>query len=568
MSEKQLRALALHNFKKKNTKISDEIKENQKISIKKPECKLSTEDISENYPEIIFGENHKKLQPPTAINRSAARGIRLVKSDPVESTSGFDTQISIQNEEDSEEIQKTKMKRSYSFNCEILLKYEKIEDPMRRNSCILDYQLKPIVETQTQKKIIKAIHNKSMSDNTADVSFSSAIPKNYRYSIKDFQFVKAVNSGSFGKICLVKMINTGELYAMKIIDSEEVVANNRESYVESEWNVFRQANSEYIVRCYYTFYYSKYLCFVMEYLNGGDLSFFLQEYALYEKEAKIYLAELILALEYLHSKGIIHKDVKPANILIGSDGHIKLSDFGLSMCTYKKSSHLEFSYHSPLLPPKVPISEISNKNSKKVGTVYYMAPEVILNNEVTPDADWWAVGVIAYEMLTGQYPFTGDTTDEIFENILKGNPNSFDTKDISENAQDLINKLLCLNREKCLGHNGAYEIKQHAFFKGINWKTIRNEKPPFVPINKPENPTLYFPKEKEFSLEKYIQMKDTPNKTINNEQENKLRIEANLMFQRFTRSNSRPIASKNISSAINVLAALGNKLPTRKSTFK
>ncbi len=427
------------------------------------------------------------------------KGVRLVSSDPV-----VDTTCSLLDSPSAECGAHVPAMRRHSFDAGVLMEEQRENDPQRRNSCILDYALR-------LSPAKKAFHNRSMSDNTAESSSCSVIPSNYRYSIKDFQFVKAVNSGSFGKICLVRMVSTGELYAMKIINSEEAVASNREEYVESEWNVFRQVNSEHIVRCFYTFYYAKYLCFVMEYLNGGDLSFFLQEYALFEKEARIYLAEIVLALEYLHSKGIIHRDVKPANVLIGADGHTKLSDFGLSMCTYA-TDPMKYSYRSPLLTRRAP----EPKLPKKVGTAYYMAPEVISDNVITPDADWWALGVLAYEMLTGKLPFTGDTVEEIFDSICSGNMQKYGVGKgedcVSEEADSFFRKTLTPDRGKRLGHNGAEEVKRHPFFRGINWATIRSEKAPFVPIVKPDNPTLYFPENKGFSLEEYIKLKDDKTK--------------------------------------------------------
>ncbi len=383
----------------------------------------------------------------------------------------------------------------HSFDAGVFLREKRLEDPQRRSSCILDYTLRL---AGTRRKF----HSKSLSDNTVESSGSSVIPSNYRYSIKDFQFVKAVNSGSFGKICLVRMVSTSELYAMKIINSEEAVASNREGYVESEWNVFRQVNSEHIVKCFYTFYYAKYLCFVMEYLNGGDLSFFLQEYALFEKEARVYLAEIVLALEHLHAKGIIHRDVKPANVLIGADGHIKLSDFGLAMCTVDSESAM-FSCRSPLMSKKP-----ATRPTRKVGTAYYLAPEVISDNIISPDVDWWALGVIAYEMLLGRLPFVGDDVEEVFRNICAGRMQPCGPGEISEEAEAFFKSVFQLDREKRLGHGGTEEVKRHPFFRGINWGTVRSEKAPFVPIVQTDNPTLYFPEARSFSLEEYIRFRE------------------------------------------------------------
>ena len=155
---------------------------------------------------------------------------------------------------------------------------------------------------------------------------------------------------------------------------------------------------------------------------------------------------------------------------------------------------------------------------RKVGTAYYMSPEIVQNNIVTPDSDWWALGVIAFEMIVGKLPFIGDTADEVFDNMLQGNTQPYTVGrrefEVSEEADSLLKGLLANDRTKRLGHNGAKEIKEHIFFKGINWETIRSEKPLFVPVTKPENPTYYFPEEKSFSLEEFIKDQKDPPKEI------------------------------------------------------
>ncbi len=488
MGSREMRVFALRNCQRFN-----DCYERDKLPEEEEETKKSPDSsTSEEYPRIITKEAEqftKKRRPRHRLMSSDLHGESSPMLPPQNTPTRGRRKEAVSNDQVPEET---------------------VEDPQKRNSLILDYVLEGDYFGR------RKVRNRAMSDNTVGSSSCCVVGlKCPRYTIKDFEFVKAVNSGSFGKICLVRMRCTGEMYAMKVIDSELAMATNKEDYVESEWNVFRQANSEYIVRCYYTFYYSKYLCFVMEYMNGGDLSFFLDKYVLFERETRLYLAELVLALEYLHSKGIIHRDVKPANILVGPDGHIKLGDFGLAMCVYKSSESCRFPHAARGSDSDTEI----RTSPRRVGTAYYMAPEVIADNEVTPDADWWAVGVLAYEMLLGRVPFQGESVDEVFQNIISGDmePYSLGAGEdcISETADALIRGLLNPDHEKRLGRDGAGEIKVHPFFAGLNWETLRNEKPPFVPVNKPEDPVYYFPQERRvFSLEEFIQAQDgTPAET-------------------------------------------------------
>eukprot|EP01022_Parablepharisma_sp_SALTPOND_P002579 TRINITY_DN11053_c0_g2_i1.p1 TRINITY_DN11053_c0_g2~~TRINITY_DN11053_c0_g2_i1.p1 ORF type:complete len:584 (+),score=71.52 TRINITY_DN11053_c0_g2_i1:2997-4748(+) len=436
----------------------------------------------EEYPEII-GIPSSQESSSKDLSLELPRRQKFFRSDPGSPTNQL---------EEVTETEPTMDRDTASADDSMFLADEKVSDDLRRNSCMLDY-----VYPNYPEPTPKPLHKRSMSDHTLDIyNTDSSASISTKYSIKDFEFVKAINSGSFGKICLVRMKSTGEVYAMKIINSEEAVASNREEYVASEWEVFRKVNSEHIVRCYYTFYYSKYLCFVMEYMNGGDLSFLIDKFTLYEPEAKFYLAELVLALEYLHNKGIVHRDIKPANVLIGSDGHVKLCDFGLAMCSFARNGLL--------------IKECENScPTKRVGTVYYMSPEVVKENSATPDVDWWALGVVAFEMLLGKLPYSGDTVEKIFENIVADNRESYGVgqgeDEISLEADSLLKGLLEPEPKKRLGHEGAGEIKKHPFFAGINWETIRSSNPPFLPINKEEDPTFYFSKDCRFSLEEFIE---------------------------------------------------------------
>jgi len=194
----------------------------------------------------------------------------------------------------------------------------------------------------------------------------------------------------------------------------------------------------------------------------------------------------------------VHGDLKPENILIDSTGHLKLTDFGLSKSGQKTVKRKWVANY---------LGGTSTNGKKKrktfIGTPFYVSPEVIKYQETTPDADWWALGVIMHEMLLGEPPFNGDTPDEIFRRILNNERTreisiGSDDDQITPDAASLINMLLTPDPEKRLGHNGALEIKNHIFFEGVVWDDIRNQEPPFVPNPTDITDTSHFLEEKSF----------------------------------------------------------------------
>ena len=252
-----------------------------------------------------------------------------------------------------------------------------------------------------------------------------------------------------------------------------------------------KVRSPWIVELKASFQDDEYLYLVMEYLPGGDLmNLIIKKDILTEDEARFYIAELILSIESIHKLECIHRDIKPDNILIDKNGHIKLSDFGLA-----KISEKLFEKNNNNL------SECQNgkniyrheKNYSCVGTAYYVAPEVLIKKGYGPEVDWWSVGVIFFEMLVGYAPFCSKETSEVCYKILNWKkylkiPSKIK---ISREAEDLISKLIN-NPKKRLGLNGAEEIKSHPFFKGLDWDNILNSKAPFIPELKNDYDTHYF----------------------------------------------------------------------------
>jgi len=262
---------------------------------------------------------------------------------------------------------------------------------------------------------------------------------------------------------------------------------NQLGNVRIERNILVQTeNSPFVVKLFYTFQSKNNFYFVMEYLHGGDCFSLLQKLVCFpERLARQYIAESVLALEYLHSRGIIHRDLKPDNMLITKDGHIKLTDFGLSKMGFlDKEDERE-----------------SNKN-EKVGTPDYLAPEIFLGMGHGNEVDWWALGCITYEFLFGVTPFYGDSYKEIFENTL--NHQIAWPDGANPTARDFIEKLLIIDPKNRLGANsdGSKEVKGHPWFCEIDWDLLLKKNGMFVPRIKQRDDTQYFePRQEIYSTE-------------------------------------------------------------------
>ena len=305
-----------------------------------------------------------------------------------------------------------------------------------------------------------------------------------KQSIRQYESLSIIGRGAFGEVHVCREKNTGNIYAIKKMKKEVLIEKNQLIHIRNEQYFMSNVKNEWIVDLKASFQEGGYLFLVMEYCPGGDLmNLLIEKDILTEKEAKFYLAELILAIESIHKLDCIHRDIKPDNILIDSDGHIKLSDFGLA-----KVSEKIFEQNSNN-------KGTHNKNYSCVGTAFYVAPEVLKKTGYGPEIDWWSAGVIFYEMLVGYAPFCSKETKEACHKVMNWEkyleiPKKIKMK-MSDEAQDLIHKLIS-NKNKRLGKNGAEEIKQHPFFGDINWDNIRNMKAPFIPYLENEYDTKYF----------------------------------------------------------------------------
>ncbi|XP_026883744.2 serine/threonine-protein kinase LATS2 [Electrophorus electricus] len=341
-----------------------------------------------------------------------------------------------------------------------------------------------------------------------------------------FVKIKTLGIGAFGEVCLTRKVDTGALYAMKTLRKKDVLNRNQVAHVKAERDILAEADNEWVVRLYYSFQDRDSLYFVMDYIPGGDMMSLLIRMGVFpEPLARFYVAELTLAIESVHKMGFIHRDIKPDNILIDLDGHIKLTDFGL--CTgfrwthnskyYQKGNHIR----QDSMDPSDLWDDVSNCRCgdrlitleqraarqhqrclahSLVGTPNYIAPEVLLRKGYTQLCDWWSVGVILFEMLVGQPPFLAATPTETqikvinWESTLQVPPQV----KLSSEAVHIIAHLCCSAEER-LGGNGAGEIKAHPFFAQVDFSSnLRTQPAPYRPkIAHPMDTSNFDPVEEE-----------------------------------------------------------------------
>eukprot|EP00347_Sterkiella_histriomuscorum_P015797 403355646 len=311
--------------------------------------------------------------------------------------------------------------------------------------------------SKTQYSTISNVAQNTMSQ------FSSGPPvqvveekEEFRLGPSMFIPLKMLGSGSFGEVYLVKEKFTSQLFAMKILNKSKIMGQNLVRYAKTERNVLSYTRHPFIVNLNYAFQTNTKLFLILDFCPGGDLGKILQrERKFTEDRARIYAAEILLALEDLHKRDIIYRDLKPDNVVLDYDGHAQLTDFGLS---------------------KEGVEEVSKGAKSFCGSVAYLAPEMLRRAGHGKSVDWYLFGVLIYEMVVGCPPYFSPKKEELFNNIQKGVlkiPAS-----LSEECKNLIVSLLNRNPSKRLGAGpeGCEEIKAHSFFEGMDWKMAKDKK--------------------------------------------------------------------------------------------
>ncbi|KAJ9528668.1 hypothetical protein QJQ45_020551 [Haematococcus lacustris] len=333
-----------------------------------------------------------------------------------------------------------------------------------------------------------------------------------RMTADDFEPMTIIGRGAFGEVRIVRERSTSRIMAMKKLKKSEMLRRGQPAacgclgfwhdimqveHVRAERNVLAEVHSPYVVKLYYSFQDEEYLYLVMEYLPGGDMmTLLMRKDILSDVETQFYIAETVLAIEAIHKHSYIHRDIKPDNLLLTSEGHVKLSDFGLckpvdvqalpslsegeeysdpsSLPTHSQRSQLEQLHHWQQNRRQLAFST--------VGTPDYIAPEVLLKKGYGMECDWWSLGAIMFEMMIGYPPFYSDDPLTTCRKIVNWRMylRFPDEIQIAPAAKDLIQRLMC-DVEDRLGTGGVQDIKDHPFFAGVQWHSLHCSPSPCVP---------------------------------------------------------------------------------------
>lgn len=339
-------------------------------------------------------------------------------------------------------------------------------------------------------------------------------------TMADYEIIRKIGQGSFGQVFLVRHRLDHCLYAMKKLQKKEMIYERQVNHVWLERFVLASVGEHpLVVKMHYSFQDRDHLYFIMEYLHGGDMmTMLIRNDFLPEHWVKFYIAELAVAIDALHRTGIIHRDIKPDNILFRKNGHICLSDFGLSKSLIHPPDLQRFSssaadyvntpnYIEHIRRGDVDLTldervrfwkDLARQNAfSQVGTPNYIAPEVLQDRSYSESCDWWSVGVILFEMLLGYHPFCSRSPAHVTFMICQWRnylhfPAEIPETRLSKDAKHLITSLICEAPYRLGAKRGLAEFKEHSFFKGIDWDNLSQAQAPFIPELNSETDTRYF----------------------------------------------------------------------------
>ncbi|KAG0173595.1 cAMP-dependent protein kinase [Apophysomyces sp. BC1015] len=310
-----------------------------------------------------------------------------------------------------------------------------------------------------------------------------------RFEFKDFELMEILGTGTFGRVYLTEFKNSGKFYAMKVLKKSEVVKLKQVEHIKSEKEILASIRFPFVVDLFCSFQDGVNLYMLLEYVVGGELFTHLRRAGRFTNDmTRFYASEIVLAIEYLHSKDIIYRDLKPENLLVDQQGHIKITDFGFS-------------------------KKVEDRTWTLCGTPEYLAPEIIQSKGHGKAVDWWALGILIFEMLAGYPPFFADNSVDIYKKILAGKvqfPAHFDPL-----AKDLLKRLLVGDRTRRLGNlkSGSEDVKRHKWFRGVDWIGLldKNVQAPIVPLYQHPGDTSNF--------EKYPDTMETDRNTVTSKED-------------------------------------------------
>jgi len=289
-------------------------------------------------------------------------------------------------------------------------------------------------------------------------------------SLGDLKMHQTIGTGTFGRVRLCTWKPNGRVFAIKILKKSEVIRLKQEEHIASERSLLAMIEHPFVVKLYRTFQDTHFVHMLLEYVNGGEVFSHLRKAGRFSKEfTKFYSGQIILVLQYLHARQIVYRDLKPENLLIGTGGYLKITDFGFAKI-------------------------VEDNTWTLCGTPEYLAPEIIQSKGHSMGVDWWALGILMYEMLCGYPPFYDENPFGIYQKILVGKIDF--PKHIDEYAKDIIKRLLVHDRTQRLGclAKGADDIKRHKFFRGVDWNALHSRRiqAPILPQVSSPLDTHYF----------------------------------------------------------------------------
>ncbi|KAL7083885.1 hypothetical protein ACP275_14G189400 [Erythranthe tilingii] len=361
----------------------------------------------------------------------------------------------------------------------------------------VDEAVRELPDANSRPEDLWALHSQPVfpkphkRESVAWIAIKKITETGEKIGLNHFKPIRPLGCGDTGSVHLVELIGSGQLFAMKAMDKAMMLNRNKVHRACIEREIISLLDHPFLPTLYSSFQTPTHVCLITDFCPGGELFALLDKQPLKmfkEDSARFYAAEVVIGLEYLHCLGIIYRDLKPENILLQNNGHVVLTDFDLSFKTACKPQVIKHppskNRRSRSQPPPIFFAEPNTQSNSFVGTEEYIAPEIITGEAHSSAIDWWALGILLYEMLYGRTPFRGKNRQKTFGNILHKDLTFPSSIPVSLAARQLINSLLNRDPASRLGSNsGANDIKEHPFFREINWPLIRCMSPP--PLDAP-----------------------------------------------------------------------------------